>query len=137
MDKTQVVTAFNTHFLEFVDDILRVFPNSLEIKQVRKTISKGLVIFPKILIKLFKTHVVDVYRLQIEAGEINYFIDNDYKDDVIRVGYSDQSKSILETIDCLRGPVREMEPENQASVIKYMQNLTKLSDMYKFNSMQK
>jgi hypothetical protein len=134
MNKSQIVTAFNAHFLEFVDDILRVFPNNAEIKQVRKTISKGLILLPKILIKLFKEHVVEIYRTQIESGDITFFVDNDYKNDVIRLGYSDQAQSILETIDCLRAPVREMEPSNQANVIKYMQNLTKLSDMYKSSS---
>jgi len=37
---------------------------------------------------------------------------------------------ILEKIDCLRGPVRNMNNEDQQKVMKYLQNLTKLSDMY-------
>jgi len=35
----------------------------------------------------------------------------------------------MESIDRLRTPVKNMGPENQAKVMKYIQNLTKLAQM--------
>jgi hypothetical protein len=37
---------------------------------------------------------------------------------------------ILEKIDCLRKPVKEMGKDDQAKVMKYLQNLSKLCEMY-------
>jgi hypothetical protein len=35
----------------------------------------------------------------------------------------------MESIDRLREPVRNMSQDNQAKVMKYIQNLTKLADL--------
>jgi hypothetical protein len=41
-----------------------------------------------------------------------------------------ETNNLLDKIDGLRQPVREMSEENKAKVIKYLQNLKKLSDLY-------
>jgi hypothetical protein len=68
---------------------------------------------------------VDPYRTEILAGDINFFIDKDYVSDL-----GNANNVVLDKIDCLRGPVRDMNTEEQANVIKYMQNLLKLCDLY-------
>ena len=78
----------------------------------------------------FKEHVIGKYRSEIESGNITFFIDKDYKQDLSGVG---SAKMILEKIDCLRQPIRDMKQEDQTKVIKYIQNLMKLSDMYQTN----
>jgi hypothetical protein len=128
MDKTQILETFNKHFLEFVDDVQRVVPNNSEIMTARKAISKSLVFFPKMLIKLFLDHVVAVYESQIAAGDLDFFIHKNYRSDL--ANYDGNANAILEKIDVLREPIRNMSPEEQAKVIKYLQNLTKLSLMY-------
>ena len=127
MDKEQITKAFNKHFLEFVDDVLRVFPESVELKEARGNISKVMILFPKMVIKLFKENVVDIYQTQVEAGDIDFFVNNDYKNDVTRLGYTKEASGILEKIDCLRAPIRAMAPADLAKAVKYLQNLTKLS----------
>ena len=66
---------------------------------------------------------------EIQKGDIAFFIENDYKSFLNDKGIN-APNVILEKIDCLRGPVRQMNGEDQAKVIKYLQNLMKLSDMY-------
>jgi len=129
MDKTQILTAFNDHFIQFVEDIQLVFPDNTDIASVSLALGKLRKANPRLLIMSFKEHVVSGYRNEIEKGDINFFITNDYQKDLNNIGVSSSNK-ILEKIDCLRGPVRDMNKSEQDKVIKYLQNLLKLSDMY-------
>jgi hypothetical protein len=127
MDKSQCLTAFNDHFAEFVKDIQLVFPDNTDIATLYSSISKVRKINPKLIIKAFNEHVIGSYREQIELGDINFFINNDYKKNLTNIG---SSTMILEKIDCLRKPVKEMGKDDQAKVMKYLQNLSKLCEMY-------
>jgi hypothetical protein len=129
MDKTQILSAFNDHFMQFVQDIQLVFPDNSDIATVSLALGKLRKANPRLLIMSFKEHVVSGYRMEIEKGDINFFINNDYQNDLNKIGVG-SSNQILEKIDCLRGPVRDMNKSEQEKVIKYMQNLLKLSDMY-------
>jgi len=129
MDKTQILTAFNDHFIQFVEDIQLVFPDNTDIASVSLALGKLRKANPRLLIMSFKEHVVSGYRNEIEKGDINFFINNDYQNDLNNIGVSSSNK-ILEKIDCLRGPVKDMNKSEQDKVIKYLQNLLKLSDMY-------
>jgi hypothetical protein len=140
MDKSQLLAIFNKQFKEFVDDFARVFPNNKDISLIKMSIGSLLMIKPSIVYKGYKKFVVDIYRDYLEAGDINFFIDKDYKSDLHTIEESSQfselkklgpsSDIMLEKIDALRGPVREMTEKEQANVIKYMQNMLKLSDLY-------
>jgi hypothetical protein len=140
MDKTQLLTIFNKQFKEFIDDFSRVFPTNKDISLLKMSIGSLLMIKPTIVYKGYKKFVIDVYRDYIEAGDINFFIDKDYKSDLNNLEESSQFSDLknlgpstnimLEKIDALRGPVREMNATEQANVIKYMQNMLKLSDLY-------
>lgn len=130
MDKTQILSAFNDHFMQFVQDIQLVFPDNSDIATVCLALGKLRKVNPRLLIMSFREHVVSKYRIEIEKGDINFFINNDYQNDLNNIGVGSSSNQILEKIDCLRGPVRDMNKNDQEKVIKYMQNLLKLSDMY-------
>jgi len=129
MDKIQILGAFNDHFIQFVEDIQIVFPDNLDIATFRTALTKIRKANPRLIITGFKEHVAEIYRKEIEKGNINFFIDTDYKSHLIENGIQ-SSNMILEKIDCLREPVRNMNHADQQKVIKYLQNLTKLSDMY-------
>jgi hypothetical protein len=129
MDKSQILGAFNDHFMAFVEDVQNVFPNNMDIATVITALSKIRKANPRLTIIAFKEHVSGVYRQEIQNGDIDFFINNDYKNDLNNIGVSSPNM-ILEKIDCLREPVRLMSKEDQQKVIKYMQNLTKLSDLY-------
>jgi hypothetical protein len=79
---------------------------------------------PKLLVKIWTKYVYAPYKQQIEAGDINFFLTKDYSSDLNK---TDNSDKIMESIDRLRTPVKNMSPENQAKTIKYIQNLSKLS----------
>ena len=127
MDKTQILKAFNDHFMEFVDDVISVFPDNDDIRTVKTSLVTIRKSNPRLILTAFKGSVIDKYRNEIDNGDINFFVDKDYKQDVHGVG---SSQMILEKIDCLRKPVREMSKTDQDKVISYIQNLAKLCDMY-------
>jgi hypothetical protein len=121
---TNFVTVFNDHFAEFVNDIQSVFPDDVDIltaKNALLTIRKA---NPKLLVKIWVKYVYSPYKQQIEAGDINFFLTKDYSSDLSK---NDNADKIMESIDRLRKPVKEMSTENQAKTIKYIQNLSKLS----------
>ena len=128
MNKSQVVDAFNKHFIEFVIDIERVFPNDTDIMSTRKTINKALTLMPKALIKMFNDNIVKLYSKQIEEGDISFFIDNNYRK---THGYKEDDQVwALDKIESLREPVKNMNNDEQQKVLKYLQNLKKLTELY-------
>jgi hypothetical protein len=121
-----ILTAFNDHFAEFVSDIQTVFPEDPDIltaKNALLTIRKA---NPKMIVKIWNTFIVGKYKGEIEAGNLEFFINKDYSGDVSTAQHSDK---IMESIDRLREPIKQMTPEEQAKTMKYIQNLTKLSSM--------
>jgi hypothetical protein len=134
MNKNQIVETFNKHFMEFVIDIERVFPSDTDIMSTRKTISKTLMIMPKMLIRMFNDYFVTMYSTEIENGDLNFFIENDYRK---KHGYKETDDVfILDKIDVLREPIKNMSDEDKSKVIQYLKNLKKLSDLY-INSRKK
>lgn len=123
---SNILTAFNDHFLEFLNDVQSVFPTDPDILAAKNALTLIRKANPKMIVKIWKSFIADKYREQIESGDISFFIDKDYSADVSTASGSDK---IMESIDRLREPVRNMGTENQAKVMKYIQNLTKLSNM--------
>jgi hypothetical protein len=126
--QSSILTAFNEHFIEFISDIQAVFPDDVDILSAKNSLLMIKKANPKMIIKIWKTHIVDKYMDQIEKGDISFFINKDYSGDLSKSYFS--SNKIMEGIDRLRNPIREMTPENQQKTMKYIQNLTKLSTLY-------
>lgn len=122
-----ILTAFNDHFMEFLDDIIRVFPDDSDILASKNSAILIRKANPRLIIQIWNSYVVGKYKDMIDAGNINFFINKDYTDDLV---HADNSRKIVEVIDRLRNPIKTMTPEDQAKTMKYIQNLTKLSTIY-------
>ena len=122
-----ILTAFNDHFMEFVNDIIRVFPDDADILTAKNSFTLIRKANPKMIIKIWHKYVVEKYEEIIDSGDISFFIAKDYKDDLTS---AENSEKITEAIDRLRNPIKMMTPEDQAKTMKYIQNLTKLSTIY-------
>lgn len=123
---SNILTAFNDHFLEFIKDIQAVFPNDPDILSAKNALTMIRKANPKMIVRIWKTFIADKYRNQIEANDISFFLEKDYSSDIAE---SNNSDKIMESINRLREPIRNMGPDNQEKVMKYILNLTKLSDM--------
>ena len=123
---TNILTAFNDHFLEFVNDIINVFPDDPDIITAKNAFIFARKSNPKLIVKILKKYIVEKYKKEIEEGNIDFFINKDYSDDISASTYSDQ---ISVSIDRLRNPIKNMDPIDQSKSMKYIQNLTKLSEL--------
>lgn len=127
MNKAQILKGFNDHFMELVLDIERVFPDDNDISTVKNSFVELRKANPKLVIKVFKEQIYDIYNTEIEAGNIDFFINKNYQKDIGNIA---DSEYILNKINILRDPVRNMDKKDQEKVIKYMQNLSKLCNIY-------
>lgn len=121
-----ILTAFNDHFIEFVNDVHCVFPDDADILATKNALTAIRKANPKMIVKIWNTFIVSKYKSEITAGNIEFFVNKDYSNDISATTNSDK---IMECIDRLREPIKNMSIENQAKVMKYIQNLTKLAQL--------
>ena len=126
-DKSILLTAFNTQFYDFLDDIESVFMNDNGIKRAKNALFLIKKINPTLVIRLWYKYIVINYENEIDNNNINFFIDKDYKNDL---RYLNSSDDIMKHIDSLREPVRNMGESNQKKSFMYIKNLCILSRLY-------
>ncbi len=61
------------------------------------------------------------------TGNLEYFLDKDYTEDVKDTG---NAATILEKINVVKNTIKTLEKENLDKTILYLQNLTKLCKVY-------
>jgi hypothetical protein len=122
-----ILSAFNNHLLEFLEDVSSIFPDDKDIKKAKSALEMLKKANPRAIILIWKSHITDRYGDQIDNGDISFFVNKDYSFDVQG---ADGASKILDAVNRLRGPVRNMGADNQQKTMKYLQNLTKLSRMY-------
>ena len=126
MSTANLLTVFNDHFFEFLNDIQNVFPENVDILTAKNSLIAIRKANPKLIVKIWNIIIVGKYRKQIEDGDISFFVDKDYVEDV---SISNQSDKIIEGINRLREPVKQMNKADQEKTMKYIQNLTKLATL--------
>ena len=124
-DKSIVMKAFLNQFTDFVEDVQSVFPDNADIDSAKTALFLIKKTNPRILMNAWVTCIVEPYNDKIEKGDIGFFLDKDYTQDLEYMG-----NAVMQKVDALRGPVREMGAENQAKSMKYIQNLTKLAKLH-------
>lgn len=127
MNTSTLLKAFNDQFEAFVNDVQLVFQEDTDILTAKNTLITIRKANPTILVKVWKTYINDKYETEISKGDIGFFLEKDYTDDVNNMKEQEQ---ILNKINLLRNPIREMDEENKNICMKYIQNLSTLSKMY-------
>jgi hypothetical protein len=127
LTNSNILTIFNDHFIEFIEDVVSIFPNDHDLVTVKNFFLLIRKTNPKLIIKVFHKYVVLKYQTQINNQNIDFFIEKDYKEDLTN---NESSDKIIEAINRLRNPIRLMDEKNKLNTIKYLQNLCKLSSSY-------
>ena len=126
-DKSTVLRAFNTHLVEFLDDIISIIPGNVGLVTTKNSFEMYKKANPTLLIKIWYSYVYLPYAEIIDKGDLDFFINKDYSEDL---SYLHNSKNILNAIDMLRGQIKEMSETNRNHSLEYIRNLCKLSNMY-------
>lgn len=121
-----ILKVFNTHFMEFCEDISKVFPENKEIQKVKFAVEILQKTKPRIIIEYWKLFSSN-YTEEINEGNLNFFINHNYQDEI---KYLEADDNIGSYLDKFREPMKEMGDENREKCITYIQNLTKMSNMY-------
>ena len=126
MTSPSLVKVFNNHLLEFIEDVIRIFPKNIDLK-TGKTFIEGIKkINPKSLIKIWKTSVVDIYEIYIKANDYKFFLNKDYKSDLP----NDSTNKTILIINDIKKLLQTTSTKNKEKSMKYVQNLSKICILY-------
>ena len=126
-DKSTILKTFNLQFFNFLDDVIKVFPDKDEIKIGRKSFETIKRANPTIIIKIWLSHIYSMYRESIDNGDIDYFVKKDYGQDLQGLANNGE---VMRIINTLREPIGEMNDVNKKHTSKYLLILSKLSEAY-------
>jgi hypothetical protein len=125
--KSLFLKTFNQQFLQFLEDILVVFPNDVDIVNMKNTINTVKKINPSILIKIWYQYVWVPYNEQVMNDDISFFVEKNYGEDIKLL---DEQQKTMDAIERLRTPIRNLDDDNQIKCMHYIKNLSILSDKY-------
>lgn len=126
-DKSTLMRSFNTHFVEMMTDINSLYPNNSELKSGLNSFEMVKNLNPSLVIKAWFSKVVTPYHDIIKTGDISFFCEKDYSQDL---GKLSNANDIISIIEKIREPIRSMSHIDKQHTIKYIQNLCILADMY-------
>ena len=121
------VQAFNNQFEELLENISMIFPEDDDIISAARSLKNLRRINPKIIIRVFYDYVDKPYGSYIHDNNFKFFLEKDYAQDV---GKSMFSGEILSKIAIIKQPIANMTNEQQNIILKYFQNLCKLTTLY-------
>ena len=122
-----IVSAFNSHLVDFFEDIQSIFPDNVDILTGKNSILAFKKVNPALIIRIWATYIASVYSEQIENNDLSFFIGKDYKDDLV---YTSNAENIMAIINRVREPISRMNPQDQIKTMKYIKNLSKLSMLH-------
>ena len=127
MDKSAILKGFNGQFEEFLEDVTILFPNNNDIKTTKTALTMLRRANPKMIISIWYRYVCEKYEKEIADENIDYFLNKDYSDDLDK---NPNASQVLEGIDKIRRPLRELNSENKQKCLQYLKNLNQLSKIY-------
>jgi len=131
MDKKVILQAFNNTFGEYLNEIVKLFPEYTYLKKSKNNFKIINTMAPKVIIDVWYRYINIQYNEEILRGEINYFLNKDYSEDLINLG--NDKREVLEFINNIREPLKNLDDKNKEISVDYLQNLCKLAEAYNIN----
>lgn len=128
-----ILRLFSNHLVEFASEVAAIFPGDADIRATKVFLEGLRKVNPKALATGWREWIGEPYREEIETGNFEFFVEKDYTHDVGAGTVSTSGSEMLRSIAIIRSKVRRMSRENRTKSMKYIQNLTKLADMYAKN----
>ena len=126
-NRSVLVGAFNRLFLEFLNDLLDVFPENQDIRQGKQYVELLKGMNPVLIVNVWYDYY-SKYRAVIDEGDIFEFaLEKDYSGDLEGV---DGGNDILDVFERLKPCVCKMNESNRAVSIDYIRKMSRLSALY-------
>jgi len=130
-EKSTILKTFNVQFFDFLTDVVTILPDNTDIINAKKSFETIKRLNPTSIIKAWYTYIFVPYNDVISTGDLSFFLNKDYQNDLSILS---NGNDILKIIDTLRSKLKNMGEANQNHSMKYIQILTKLSEIYSGNS---
>lgn len=111
---------FNAKFREFVVDLVKVFPDDAELKLLQKSIALILVVNERLLVEIYRDHVLVPFGDKLMERNEEFFMANNYQE--IEKEVEDGARIIQK----VKGYWKTLDDGNKEVVWKYMLVLLKL-----------
>lgn len=126
-EKSSLMRGFNDTFFDFIDDAIRIIPNNKDVISARASFNLIKMANPSAIIKVWYQFIYLKYSTQIDSGDLSFFFEKDYSEDLNNLSNSNE---IIGIIDSIRDPLRSTSDVNKEHTKKYIQIMSKLSAMY-------
>ena len=128
MDKISLSKAFSNHFIEFLNEIIQLFPKNIKIRTFRTAVLQIKTVNPSKLIKLWYSVIASKFKDQIYSEDFTFFESKDYSGDLKNTQWD--ADDIHSFISEMKQSSLNMSIENKKKTMKYLCNLTKISELY-------
>jgi len=126
--KSILLKSFYKQLFEFLDDIISIMKDNTELMKSKVYFTTLKQANPTLIIKIWFQYILTPYRDLIEAGNVDYFLEKDYTEDLQYIPYAADVLKIIDT--SIRNPIKEMDQVNKEKCVKYIQIISKISDVY-------
>ena len=123
-DKSAVLRAFNVYFSEFFDYMIAAFPEDAALRAAKRSVEALRSASPTIILRVWKNRICAPYAAELAAGDIEFFVSGSARDG------ARPTEGATAIVEALRAAVAQMGPAGRAGVVAFLQNLSKLADLY-------
>ncbi len=131
MDTDKFYTIFNTKITEFLNDLIRLFPDDADFKMYKTVISLAKLADEKKPLQYYKKFVTEEYKEHIRNKNDKFFLDHDYKEILSDSELSNDINSgdfSSQIVDRLKGYWSQISDENKEIVWNYFTLFLKISE---------
>jgi hypothetical protein len=127
-NKSLLLKSFHKQLFDFLDDIISIMPDNTELVKSKVYFTTLKQANPTLIIKIWYQYILLPYRELIEGGNVDFFLDKDYTDDLQYIPYAADVLRIIDT--SIRNPIKGMNVGNKEKCGKYIQIISKISEVY-------
>ena len=129
----QILKTFGKQMEEFMEDMLVIFPNDNVILRGKMYFEMMKKANPRFIIRVWKNRIAAKYGQHIANGNFDIFVTMDLSEDIID-NPADNKEEVVTHLQNMLSSILKMDEDNKNKAFKYIQNITKLSEMYQLTN---
>ena len=129
----QILKTFGKQIEEFMEDMLVIFPNDNVILRGKMYFEMMKKANPRFIIRVWKNRIAAKYGQHIADGKFDIFVTMDLSEDIID-NPADNKEEVVTHLQNMLDSILKMDEDNKNKAFKYIQNITKLSEMYQLTN---